>query len=927
MSLRRFKVLCQADPPEYQPATVHLRVVPKADGRSRTPPEIDSASGIAFKVWSCAENQQSDDYLQFSNQQVLGDRMTFTVEPNDKLLWRDNFDHVISDDFRVTVTVKVKGAKDGKGRPLSADFLVNVGGAPVIIHWQWSGCAIGYPMRSGLDAPIELQADGKSWFHLKVRAQEWDKKRSIWQDADTDKYEFTHWIARDDPSLRTSMFEADPPTWDDTLKGSTQAENDWYSRRELPSPPDFSHMPVKTDLDVKAFAKGTIQQRLVDDVLPHVSPLGEVLIPIHLVRYYTVSLAVYLAGDDKPLAAPVDVTVNGEKVKVYCPNLSPSMLPDRAPKLRWHIKWPGSVPPSKRNFRLTDQDDDLVRVTSPRDGRECLGVEISIVDDPCSDADPPVFLDVRAQELEIIVKFDIAPRRYAGVGLSAGEFVADSYDQMPFTAWIHEKGADSDKVSTLAIITAVKIIGVGSENYGVLRQHGFAREAVSAQSDEPPGLKLIGWVMAKKSVLYTPESERHSIQLQVCARTTGDAGVDIAPVAVSITPRFPYMKLWVVPGVQRGFSEAGVFVCLAPYPRDILIGTQLRLEVRDHGNSPALTLCSPCDQATGKDGTAQWSLEYRGLDWNNLDQAKFTVDCHLLDQPYPANPFGAREGQGPRMMSEPCRYEIDVAENQQEMLTDLSQAAGSLNLLRNVDFPYEKTPDLFARLRGPAWNAAHPGELLSGHHHNPWYCGSLRDRIQDWMLLRRTHLDEFPDPDDLARMNGIEVSAYRIGLMHFFAGYFLSGSSPENARMIDPWWRQEWGEFLTMTEEVERFAASVIEISALATIIVPILVKIGAAAAAAAGAAAPALLASALTMAKQWVMQIASRAAAPIIAKAIVGGGTLTVGAYLVWWGEDTGASNIMNGEYINYVKWLPKVSAAWRKSEFTVTYVSTVED
>jgi hypothetical protein len=393
MALRRFQVLCRADPPEYQPVTAHLRVRAKPEGRIKTPPEIDGASGITFKVWSCAENRESDEYLQFSNQQVLGDRMTFTVEPTDKLLWRDDFDHVVSDDFKVTATVEVKGAKDGQGKQLSTDFLVKIGAAPVMIHWEWNGYAIGYPMQSGVDSPIELQADGKSWFHLKVRAQEWDKKRNSWQDADPNKYEFTHWIARGDSSIETGVFEPDPPTTDDSLKGSAQAENDWYSRRELPSPPDFSHMPIKTDLDVRAFTKGTIQQRLVDDVLPHVPPLGEVLIPVHLVRYYTLSVAVYLAGDDEPLAPAVDVTVNGERVKVFCPNLPP----DLNAELRWHVEWPESVPTSTRNFRLTEEEDPLGGpVKSPKDGKDCLGTELIIVDNPCSDADPPLTLDVEA---------------------------------------------------------------------------------------------------------------------------------------------------------------------------------------------------------------------------------------------------------------------------------------------------------------------------------------------------------------------------------------------------------------------------------------------------------------------------------------------------------------------------------------------------
>jgi hypothetical protein len=828
MALRRFKVLCQADPPEYQPATVHLRVKPKPDGRSKTPPEIDAASGITFKVWSCTENQQSDEYLQFSNQQVSGNRMTFTVEPDDKLLWREDFDHVVSDDFRVTVTVKVKGAKDGQGKPLSTDFLVKVGSAPVIIHWQWDGYAIGYPMRSGVDSPIELQADGKSWFHLKVRAQEWDKKQNIWQDADTNKYEFTHWVARGDLSINTSIFEPDPSTWDDSLKGSTQAENDWYSRRELPSPPDFSHMPVKTDLDVKAFTKGTIQQRLVDDVLPHVSPLGEVLIPVHLVRYYTLSLAVYLEGDDEPLALPVDVTVNGEKVKVFCPNLIPSMLPDLMPKLRWHVKWPDSVPPSKRNFRLIDQDDDLVRVTSPRDGQECLGVEISIVDDPCSEADPPVFLDVRAPEFEIVVKFDPEKKRKArsGLELLENEFVADAWDSLKFSTYVHRKGHAKDAVFERASVERVEIRGTGCAKYDL-----------DWHDTSSIGCKVSGEIRAHNPLLYTADNVKDEIRLYVEAKapdygrmTSDSAFISLEPSVKPLKPRFVYVKLWVAPGGRPGTSEAGAFVRLAPDASAIrpqqqgqtnpvflpkfepLAGAHLNLKVESEHDVPRLVGGGFAD--TDKDGTARWLLDYSGLTWDNLTSARFKVKC------------------GPRPPDRDAGYEttsfqIDVRQNVRDMLEAFNeqaqlQIAGELDLTNREDWYILQGP--FRSWKGPYYNI----RSFAGQGSDDYTCNNLRERISSWLKKRR-FVGNCPDVSLPLRMNGIDIASFQIAPIHVFAGFHLSGTPPNDAYFFDPWWEQEWGERSIMQWNTEYARLSTFVMAAV-PVLGPFMIKTGLAA-------------------------------------------------------------------------------------------------
>ena len=416
----------------YEPAPVHLEVVaPKTAPPRRaltmdeynallSGPEIDTSVPFKFSVTSFAlPGRELRDYLRFSEVERPSRLVVqFWVEPSQTLLdsKQDHFDSVVQKEFHVTIKVKLKGTAG----TLSGKFGVKIE-SRVKIHWEWTGHPLGFPDRLGRDSPIPLQPDGFSWFELKVWATRWDARSGRKLPTDPEAYEFSHWIGPGNRGVNYDVFKPQPEPHDPVLRGDKQDANKWYSKADLPDRPRFPGLyplPFETEMRVRAWNRGAIK-RIPNDVIVKDGEVevGEVLIPVRLVKLYILTISVFL--DEDRSRSPLRTyqrTVNGERVTVYCPNLPP----DVTTTIRWRLSGPAQyiVPPgsglgvpqpfpflglaSKRRYQTEDRDTPLVPVLLPS-GMTCRGTArpLEIVDDPGNDANPPVYLDVELDKIRV----------------------------------------------------------------------------------------------------------------------------------------------------------------------------------------------------------------------------------------------------------------------------------------------------------------------------------------------------------------------------------------------------------------------------------------------------------------------------------------------------------------------------------------------
>jgi len=394
---------------EHEPTGVHLKVKQKTGASQKTSPEIDATQPFKFKVVSMAKPDEPDEsqskYLKFSEAEALpGLVFRCTVEPCQALLDDPKFNRIVSKDFIVTVRVKLKPKQTGgQQEELSARFRVKVE-SYMTIHWEWKSHPLGFPDQSGKNQPIVLQPDGKSWFKLKVWTREWVPAKKALAPSDPNAYEFSHWIAPGDSKMTIDIFAPKPLPWEVPLRES-QAENNWYSKTDLPDSSSFNYLPIDTCIRVKAWNKGSIKVRKENDVDADQEEMGEVEIPVRLVKTYTLSIAVLLDENQEPLKTYQQEIVTGEKVKIYCPQLPT----DLKAKIRWKVIGPSHYFIGKRKFQTEEKDTDLAPVTTPAD-EDCLGTEIDIAQDPCSEAKPPVYLDVKPPNPQLKFRvFTVSP--------------------------------------------------------------------------------------------------------------------------------------------------------------------------------------------------------------------------------------------------------------------------------------------------------------------------------------------------------------------------------------------------------------------------------------------------------------------------------------------------------------------------------------
>lgn len=252
-------------------------------------------------------------------------------------------------------------------------------------------------------------------------------------------------------------------------------------------------------------------------------------------------------------------------------------------------------------------------------------------------------------------------------------------------------------------------------------------------------------------------------------------------------PQYTLLRMWVVPGILRGTSEALAYLSLEPC-RKPLPQKNIELSIDCSGGvSVALESCDAVQATSELDrgsrggafvpkGAALWTLRYSGLSWSNLPGATFTVRGALQDKD--GNPTTVARS-----------VTINLLDNVNNMLEELFNDP---KLAKEINNSYwNSEPATIEFFRGPLWNIAQKFDT-SG----PFVCFRMRDKITEWALMRR-HYDKPADPRRqmavMKRMNGLEFDYYASRPVHVWAGFFLSSMGKYgDYAALDPWWGQHW---------------------------------------------------------------------------------------------------------------------------------------
>jgi hypothetical protein len=525
-----------------------------------------------------------------------------------------------------------------------------------------------------------------------------------------------------------------------------------------------------------------------------------------------------------------------------------------------------------------------------------------------------VSYELRPQLRLVAWGYDKQPARRSGrtcrgIALREGELVADGVDRQPLAA---------------VFLRTDQAVPPGGE-WAARSPHGEVAEtrlegrAASAFVVEPlpsddAGATLVG-VRAARPLLLTPQRSRDapSVRFVPGLARSAPPHYELASPAVepiALRPRYVFLKLWVVPGGMPGTSEAAAFACVAPHAGLPLPGLPLELGAAG-GGSCSLTVEGASRVTTDAHGLARWRLRYAGLAWSSLPAASWRVRC------------GAPDPRGE--IAEATEVPVDVAANVASLLADAHDQRASAALdLENPELSLAghgrlracldyAVPDF---LSGPALNlAVSVGESLPAADaralaaaRQRYVCGSLSMRLFDWMAHRRFGAGPMDDPDDRARMNGVEIDQYAMYFLgpvtHHFAGVYLSGTAPDDSpRFLDPWWRQSWDDpsnrtpdgLLTAAGETGRGIAAVSMVAALVVVAAKVLVVL-----------APSLgVLPAIRMLKIW---LASHAAA--------------IGDLAVF--HDSAQTNQQNGVYARYCgSWPEQAADRLRRVHPAVTAVA----
>ena len=556
-------------------------------------------------------------------------------------------------------------------------------------------------------------------------------------------------------------------------------------------------------------------------------------------------------------------------------------------------------------------------------------------------------ISIQVEVFELVVRAKVqAQREYGGVKLNENEFVADTHDALEFEIFARCKERPTDVV-------------VGLEEIDVVLEGTDTNRYKRKIEKIPETRKWSLTIYALKPLLYEGTEDGQKITLKVKGRVKLSEGTSFQLVALNkdLQARFVFLKLWVVPGVRQGQSEAGAICCVAPDSSQLLAGVPLALWVKtvnDFGMPGYGVRLEPAtsdkerrtfdDLKTDQLGTVKWKLAYRNLNWETLDFAQFEVRCGILPSADAFADDWRSDGKDSKPRPVTCTsFNIDVRQNVHAMLVDLNAAAP--NLEPGFDNPFFKSGkwDMEADslilkdwVRGPAWNIS-----LKLDTSDPFVCYQMRERIFKWLSERRKgfagqvrgssnptlKVDKI-DPDLMARMNGIEIGTYEIVPIHVFAGFHLSGTKPdEEPKFIDPWWRQQWSDVLTWKEEVARLTYCVFTTAGLALLVAKMATFAAAGWAGeigkAVGTAGLGKMSSAISAVSWWLASTPSRSFA---AKLIGATNIASIGHYKFLIGADT--SRYLTGDEYRDMPgdWLKDAAQRWKTSPHKLPAVAPID-
>lgn len=388
-------------------------------------------------------------------------------------------------------------------------------------------------------------------------------------------------------------------------------------------------------------------------------------------------------------------------------------------------------------------------------------------------------------------------RACRGVDLEANEFIADGEDRLEIRV-----GCCRTDQTGPRVVDEIETVDESWWSFQAeLRDTSGGAYRADLAEDEP-GVR----VGSTRPLRHRPDQSAPAFTLHLEGAATDALPSNYlrTPLRADLTlrPRLPDLRLWVVPGKQRGVSEAWVFTCLEGKARLALANTIVTLRIETAGgDGPDLrtnSLEHETGLTTGDDGSEQVNLVYSGMNWDNYAQAVFTVSARMV----------SKDGQEE---AEPVKVTVNVKENVSRLLVDLLDRAEMLKL----NNPYYETRSLGLSslidltvyrtfVRGPIWNAC---EMFSGNESayakgdkkakfaHDYVCSEFRDRISEWLIRRRHYrAGETQRVDEIAAMNGIEFENFIVASgFHNYSGLFLSGMAPaDDPRGLDPWWKQSW---------------------------------------------------------------------------------------------------------------------------------------
>jgi len=233
------------DEQKWGTRTIGVKV--EASGAAAALPEIDPNS---FEI--------TPDYLKPIDPHREGEVVVFRAEVDEQRLNLDDLGKPIL--FRIRAQEKTP-PPDRPARWFKGKFRAEIELARKI---RWSS----YPTDAPGDVtyysdgrPIELDPDGRGSFVLEVWLEEWNASLKQWERKD--EYDFSHWLAPNDPFITLDVVTPVPLPWE-APAGSSQDETTWKSALPLPdaSKPGLSEFPLDTVIRVHAWKKGDIVARI-----------------------------------------------------------------------------------------------------------------------------------------------------------------------------------------------------------------------------------------------------------------------------------------------------------------------------------------------------------------------------------------------------------------------------------------------------------------------------------------------------------------------------------------------------------------------------------------------------------------------------------------------------------------------------------------